>query len=133
MLDGTHSFAVRSVDRVTNRDQGPATWNWFIDTTAPETSIVSSDIASGAIVSNTQVTYTFSAVDTGTGVSSYECRLNTTAWSACTSPMTYTGLTDGVHAISVHAIDHFHNIDPTPATLTFTVDTISPVLTLIGS
>ena len=45
---------------------------------------------------------------------------------ACTSPLTTAALADGAHSVSVRAIDAAGNIDPTPATRSFTVDTAPP-------
>ena len=44
-------------------------------------------------------------------------------FAACTSPFTPPALADGAHTFAVRATDAAGNIDPTPATRTFTVDT----------
>jgi hypothetical protein len=36
MVDGTHDFRVRAVDVDGNIDQSPASWNWFVDSSAVE-------------------------------------------------------------------------------------------------
>jgi Bacterial Ig-like domain len=57
-----------------------------------------------------------------------ECKLDGAAFSACTSPQEYTGLSNGTHTFRVRAVDPFGNVDPTPAKTTWTVDTIRPTV-----
>src|SRR6201999_4580296 len=52
------------------------------------------------------------------------------SYAACTSPQTYNGLTDGDYTFSVRAKDADGNVDPSPATRTFTVDTTAPDTTI---
>jgi large repetitive protein len=67
-------------------------------------------------------TFTFTATEENV---TYECRLDGGSWSPCTSPTTYEGLLDGTHTFDVRAKDAAGNEDPTPATHTWTVDTVS--------
>jgi len=50
----------------------------------------------------------------------------------CTSPFTSVPLPDGAHTLAVQATDASLNVDPTPASRSFTVDTTAPD-TAIGS
>lgn len=121
IADGTHSFSVVAVDQAGNGD--PSVFRKFkVDATAPNTSI---DIGPGAF-STADVTYSFSSDENGT----FECSLDAAAYSACTDPITYIGLADGSHTFSVRAIDSFGNVDLTPATHTWTVDTTPPDTTI---
>jgi len=54
----------------------------------------------------------------------FECRLNASAWTACTSPATYAGLPDGTHTFTVRARDRYGVVDPAPPGRTWTVDTV---------
>lgn len=55
--------------------------------------------------------------------SSFECRLDAAAFSACSPPRAYSKLPDGDHTFRVRATDPEGNTDPSPATRRFTVDT----------
>src|SRR4029077_18532457 len=48
----------------------------------------------------------------------------------CTSPQSYSSLSEGSHTFRVRAIDSAANTDPTPASFTWTVDTIAPTVTI---
>jgi parallel beta-helix repeat protein len=55
----------------------------------------------------------------------FECRLDSTdplAWVECDNPQEYFGLTPGTHTFEVRAVDLQENVDPTPATYTWTYD-----------
>jgi hypothetical protein len=63
----------------------------------------------------------FSSNEPGT----FECKLDDADYTACTSPFSPT-VADGTHSFSVRARDAAGNVDPTPATRTFVVDTTPP-------
>jgi hypothetical protein len=74
-------------------------------------------------------TATFYFVSSSAG-STFQCSLDGGAWTTCTSPQTYSGLASGAHTFSVKATDPAGNVDATPATSSWTVDTSAPVVTL---
>src|SRR5439155_18761524 len=57
---------------------------------------------------------------------SFTCLLDGSPYSPCSSPVTLTGLGDGTHTFSVQATDAAGNADPTPASVTWTVDSAAP-------
>ncbi len=89
------------------------------DTTPPETTITAGP--SGTTASAT-ATFSFSSNESG---SSFDCRLDGGAWARCTSPHDIAGLADGQHGFEVRAIDPAGNVDPTPATRSWTVSSSS--------
>ena len=59
--------------------------------------------------------------------STFECMLDTDfVFTVCSSPKSYTGVADGQRTFQVRAAAPFGDADPTPATYTWTVDTIPP-------
>jgi hypothetical protein len=124
--DGTYSFNLagtsgdaaqfHSSDHAKNRPQllvETGTANG--DTTPPETTI---DSGPSGQVEATTASFTFSADEAG---ATFDCRLDTGSFSDCASPKTYSGLALGEHTFSVRAVDSAGNVDPTPATRTWTV------------
>jgi hypothetical protein len=82
------------------------------DTTPPETTIDS------GTVKQKDASFTFSSSEPG---STFECSLDSAAFSTCSSPTTYTRLANGSHSFQVRAIDAARNTDPTPASRTWKV------------
>ena len=100
---------------------GPEPWK-AADTTAPETTIDSGP-AEGATITTTSATFACSGTVGDTA--SLECQIDGGAFAVCTSPHTFSGLTDGPHTVAFRAIDASANTDASPATRSFTVDTSS--------
>jgi bacillolysin len=108
-------------------------YGWFIDdvriyacgpdTTPPDTAITSGP-ANGSTIPGPTATFGFTASEVG---STFRCKVDTGAYAACTTPYTTATLTSGPHTFSVAAVDTSGNVDPTPATRTFTVaDSTAP-------
>ena len=76
---------------------------------------------------STSATFAFAATVAN---STFACALDGGVYVACTSPTTYTGLTQGTHIFSVRATDPTGTTDATPATRTWTVDTSPPETTI---
>ncbi|MGH3033191.1 MAG: Ig-like domain-containing protein [Gaiellaceae bacterium] len=116
---GAHTVEVRATDAAGNADPTPAAWSWTVDTTAPDTSIVS---APADPTNQTSAAFT-SASEPG---ASFECALDGGAFAACPSPKSYSGLAAGTHTFEVRATDPAGNTDPTPAFFSWTIDTSAP-------
>jgi hypothetical protein len=65
------------------------------------------------------------------GATSYECRLDGAAFAVCPSggPQAYTSLAQGSHTFQVRGVN-LSGPDPTPATYTWTVDTVAPTASI---
>ncbi len=123
-LSGSHAFSVKAVDQAGNQDQTPASRTWSIDTVAPDTSITGGP--SGTTTA-TDATFTFTATEQG---STFACSLDGAGFAPCTSPRQYAGLGVGDHAFQVRAVDAAGNLDPSPATRTWTVTPLLPDTTI---
>jgi subtilisin family serine protease len=123
LSDGPHSFEVRAIDQDDNPDPTPASRSFTLDTVAPDTMIDSGP--AGPTNDNTP-TFGFSSDEVG---SSFECRLDGGAFGACSDGSSHTpaALPDGPHSFVVRATDAAQNVDATPASRSFTVDTAPPV------
>src|SRR6186713_480119 len=135
---GTHTFSVRSEDNAGNKDSTPASFTWTVDTTPPMTSIISSIDGNNNTISDngnsesTSIRFNFSGTDTGgAGVDHLECNIDNSKYVACTSPFVFPNLLkDGIHTFNVRSIDRVGNINLSPESFTWTIDTISPNTTL---
>ncbi|MGA8046498.1 MAG: right-handed parallel beta-helix repeat-containing protein [Dermatophilaceae bacterium] len=123
--DGLYLFEVRAIDRAGNIDPTPVSHSIVaeVDVTPPQTTIETfpSDPSSSQAA-----TFTFSASDDATPVQfiEFECRLDSNdpaAWLECTNPAVLTNLAPGSHTFQVRAADGADNVDPTPASYTWTV------------
>jgi hypothetical protein len=124
--EGPHSFAVRALDRAGNVDSTPAIHAWSIDTTMPDTQILSGP---NDIVGTTSATFTFNSPDAGGGAT-FTCSLDGGAFTPCASPATFTGLAERMHTFQVRVRDAVGNLDPTPAVREWLVDLSAPNTTI---
>jgi hypothetical protein len=125
LADGAHTFQVRGLDPAGNADPTPASYAWTIDATPPNTTIGPSQPA--ALTTATGATFDFSSTESP---STFQCSRDGAPYTSCTSPKTYSGLADGNHTFDVRATDSAGNVDPTPATYAWTVDTTAPVTSI---
>ena len=117
LAEGPHTATFRAEDVAGNQDPTPATRTFTVDTTPPVTQIDSGP--TGTITTN-EATFTFSSSEVG---SSFECGIDGSGFSPCSSPQSYPGLSDGPHRFAVRAIDEAGNTDLSQLARTFTVDT----------
>lgn len=85
--------------------------------TTPETVVTDYDVAYD------HATFWFSS-DQPTAT--FECALDTTVFTACTSPAKYTGLNPASHEFQVRAVDTAGNVDPTPVDMSWTSSAPQP-------
>jgi hypothetical protein len=125
LASGSHIFQVRAVDLAGNPDATPASDTWTVDATAPTTSFSSTPSNPS---SSASAGFAFSANESA----AFECRLDAAAFAACTSPTNLTSLADGSHTFDVRGTDGVGNVGGA-ATFTWTIDTITPVVTLTST
>lgn len=124
LTNGSHTYQVRAIDPAGNTDGSPASYTWTVDTIAPNTTITTFP---PALTSSASATFNFSSSEGG---STFESNLDGGGWSPVVGPDTVSGMSDGLHTYAVRAIDPAGNIDPTPASYNWTVDTTAPAIPL---
>jgi hypothetical protein len=118
LSDGEHTVTVRATDNVGNT--ASASHTWTIDTALP---VVSITAAPDDPTGSTDASISFTATDSD-GIASLECQLDSGAWEPCSSPVSYTSLSDGAHTVTVRATDNVGN--SASASHTWTIDSIPP-------
>jgi len=130
LTDGTETFRVRAIDLAGNVDLTPSVHTWTIDTSTPDTVIDSGPTGS---VANANVAFTYSSPDAGAGAT-FECQMDNLGFFSCpTSGQSYGGLSETTHTFEVRVRDAGGNLDPSPASRTFTVDLTAPTTTIVSS
>jgi hypothetical protein len=115
LSNGSHTFDVRARDAAGNVDPTPKSRSWNVDNTAPETTIT----AGPSGTTGPDATFEFAASEPG---STFECRVGGGPWNGCSSPAQYSGFGPGPHTFDVRATDAVGNVDATPASRTWSVD-----------
>jgi ELWxxDGT repeat protein len=118
--EGAHTFEVRAIDKAGNADPSPASRSFSVDTLVPETTI---DAGPSGPTPNASPVFAFSSNEPAAG---FECKLDSDPWVACGSPRSLGPLADGNHTFRVRALDAAGNVDKSPATSSFSVDTTIP-------
>jgi large repetitive protein len=120
--EGEHTIAVRAVDPAGNVDQEGASAPYVVY--PPLSTIITGASAMNLTKFSTQ-SISFTSSVTG---ATFECSLDGAAYSACTSPVNYTGLADGAHTFNVRAIAPWGQVDNVGASVSWTIDTVAPVV-----
>jgi hypothetical protein len=110
-------FKATATDAAGNASPCSSGLTYVEDSTPPETMI---DSGPSGTTNDPTPTFTFHSSEGG---SSFQCKLHAGAYAACSSPKTTAHLADGSPTFSVRANDPAGNLDPTPASRTFTVRT----------
>jgi peptidoglycan/xylan/chitin deacetylase (PgdA/CDA1 family) len=120
--EGQHTFKVKATDTAGN-EAAPVSYSWRVDITPPLSTIESRP---SSLTKSTSASISFSANESST----FECQLDAGGFKACVSPYAAAGLSDGLHSFSVRAIDTAGNVEPSPPSYEWTVDTTPPVTTI---
>jgi len=127
---GDWTLDVRATD--TNGYVGPvASRNFHIaptDLVPPDTTITSGP---SGYVDTANVSFTFESDDPLVALYRYRLSPVETEWQETSvAIVSYSSLAEGAYTFEVAAVDPAENEDPTPATASFTVDTIAPTVTI---
>ena len=133
LADGSHTFQVRATDRAGNAEAVPASYTWTIEPppdNTPPTTTLTGQPANPSNAASATFRFTGSDNETPQSMIVFQCRVDGGAFAACSSPHTTAALADGSHAFEVRAVDLAGNVDATPASYTWTVDTTAPETTI---
>jgi Ca2+-binding RTX toxin-like protein len=121
---GNHTFSVRATNAAGFTDASPATRTFTVDATPPETTIESGPAAT---TRDPKPEFTYSSNESPPR---FECRFDKAPFASCPNGRyeASAALADGTHTFNVRAVDAAGNIDPTPASRTFTVDSSPPAV-----
>ncbi len=123
--DGVRSVVARAVDAFGNSTSS-APRTVIVDNALPETTLSRTPAADWRLRT---ATFAFGS-EPG---AAFDCALDAGAFSPCTSPVRYSGLSPGRHVFRVRARDAVRNIDPTPARHAWRVDVQAPATSLVFS
>ena len=96
----------------------------IVDGAPPETTI---NPGAPTLTNQPSASFSFNSNEPG---STFECSLDGAAFTACTSPKSYTGLGAGMHTFHVRAIDLAGNTDAIPASHSWSIDLTAPTTTI---
>ncbi len=120
---GAHSFLAKAVDAAGNVDAVGATYQFVI--IKPIKTAITSATPSESPTSQPTMVLTFVADQAN---ATFKCSLDGAAFIACSSPMTYTNVSDGTHKFVVKAIDAYGNMDAAGASYSWMIDLSPPVV-----
>ena len=128
----TYHYRIKSIDSCGNQAvSSDLTVTTLSDVTPPNTSFTTGPTNNGKACSST-ATICWTGADDFTTASGllYSYSLDTAAWSNWTTDVchSFAGLSEGPHSAQVKAKDGSGNISANPATLSFSVDSIAPLL-----
>ena len=126
LSEGTNTARVCVTDAATNTGSDNA--SIFKDTVAPDTTI---DTGPTGTTSSSSATFTFHADDPApsSGGITFECKIDVGSFSTCESGDSFS-VGEGPHSFHVTSRDAAGNQDGTPASQSWVIDTIDPVVTI---
>ena len=121
--DTTTAFGATTTDAAGNVSACSSGFAYVEDSTPPETTITSGPPSP---TTNRRPTFQFSSSQAN---STFRCRFDSQPFAACSGPgashRPATPLSNGSHFFAVRATDRANNTDPTPATRTFIVTSLT--------
>ena len=122
---GSYNVVFKVTDSSGNAATATRTVN-VVGASLPDTTIASStddtgrSLRSGASTLSKSIDFAFAGTDK-IGVKSFECSLDSSTFSSCTSPKKFTKLALGSRTFKVRAINKIGERDPSPARFTWTI------------
>lgn len=128
LTEENHSFKVHAID-VAGNVSDDLTYLWRVDLTAPVIEILTGPTN---LSNSTTANFTFTGTDNGALLAEFECDFDNQGFVPCTSPRSYTNLTQGQHAFSLKARDAAGNMTA-PVQRAWTIDSVAPTVQIVSS
>ncbi len=108
LSDGAHEIAIKAVSQTDpNIQSSVLQYAWVQDRTAPTLTI---NERPSAVIGMNSTQISFSATESLTGITKYECSVNASAFSSCQSPYVLSSLQNGNYTFKVKAYDGAGNV-----------------------
>ncbi|MBE2252462.1 MAG: hypothetical protein IAE78_23215, partial [Myxococcus sp.] len=127
LSQGQHSVSATARDAAGNVSPAATQVTFTVDTTVLDTSVLT-----GPRTPTNDATASFSFSSNKSPVT-FECSLDMAAFSPCPNPASFSALSDGQHRLEVRARFSTTDVDTTPASFMWTVDTMAPAAPLLTS
>ena len=125
LSDGQHNVTVKALDAGSNNNTALVTFT--VDMTAP--SLIITSPTAGYLSTDGSVPVMWTAFDAGSGLAKVEISTDGIVWSQVNgTTRLLDGLADGSNTVHLRAADNAGNVRT--ATMTFTVDTVAPSLSI---
>ncbi len=121
---GSHTFRVMGTDG-NGQSSAAVSYMWNVDNVAPNAPSISANVQS--VTNATAASFSFSAVDAGSGIAGYQCSLYGASYANCTSPKAYSALASGNHTFKVKASDNAGNTS-SESSFSWSIDLVGPSL-----
>ena len=132
VFGGSGNVGLTYVTRSSTATGWDSTWSGVpvvTDELPPETTL---DATPNSTTSSLAAIFVFSGSDDRSSVT-FECSVDGGSYVSCASPFSTSTLSVGSHTFAVRAVDALGNIDPTPASYTWTIGTGLPETNRNGS
>lgn len=128
LASGSHNFSVYAKNSAGLMDAQPAKLNWVVDTVAPVITI--DNLASLPTLTNSSnINVLFSSNEPVT----FKCSLDGSTPASCTSPLSYSNLSEGSHTITISDFDMAGNSSESPAVFQWMIDHTAPIAQIIAA
>ncbi|MBK9322950.1 MAG: hypothetical protein IPM97_08405 [Bdellovibrionaceae bacterium] len=128
LSQGTHAIKIRALDRAMNMSD-EYSFTWKVDTTAPSLNLLTTP---AALTKNTSPDFSFNGMDDGQVITQFECQLDNGVFSACVSPKSYAGLTEGKHSFFIRGRDTAGNLSQS-VSYSWSIDLTPPAAPVIST
>ncbi|WP_158620144.1 Ig-like domain-containing protein [Corallococcus sicarius] len=128
--DGSYTLRVKARDSLGNEDTEPAECTWTVDTQSPDTVL---EQHPAAFEPKSLARFTFAYEGSELEAVHFECSLGSAPFTPCTSPFEVRDLADAAYTMNIRAVDAAGNLDGSPATASWVVDTEAPPVPVMTS